>query len=129
MSLPGPGAAIMTLAYGWMFGLASPSYWSVFRRWLARTAVAFLTSRYLLRDVIQQRFGRQLAGFNSAFDRDGAFYSFTLRLIPAVPFFVINAGMGLTRSRFEPIGGSVNWECFRQQFMSMPERRYRALTS
>ncbi len=93
MSLP--GAAIMTLAYGWMFGFW-PALILVSFSSTAGATVAFLTSRYLLRDVIQQRFGPQLAGFNSAFERDGAFYLFTLRLIPAVPFFVINAGMGLT---------------------------------
>jgi uncharacterized membrane protein YdjX (TVP38/TMEM64 family) len=90
-----PGAAIMTLAYGWMFGFW-PALILVSLSSTAGATVAFLMSRYLLRDVIQRRFSRQLAGFNSAFERDGAFYLFTLRLIPAVPFFVVNAGMGLT---------------------------------
>ncbi len=91
-----PGAALMTLAYGWMFGfwrgLVLVSFSST-----AGATVAFLLSRYLLRDFIQLRFGSKLAGFNEALRREGAFYLFTLRLIPAVPFFVINAGMGLTQ--------------------------------
>lgn len=98
-----PGAAIMTLAYGWMFG-----FWrALILVSLSATAgatVAFLMSRYLLRDVIQRRFSQQLAGLNSAFQQDGAYYLFTLRLIPAVPFFVVNAGMGLT-----PISVQTYW--------------------
>ena len=93
-----PGAALLTLAYGWMFGfwraLLLVSFSST-----AGATVSFLLSRHLLGDALQRRFGRQLAGFNAAFQRDGAFYLFTLRLIPAVPFFVINAGMGLTSIR------------------------------
>lgn len=93
-----PGAAVMSLAYGWMFGfwraLLLVSFSST-----AGATVAFLLSRYLLQDFVQRRFGDKLAGFNQAFHRDGAFYLFTLRLIPAVPFFVVNAGMGLTPIR------------------------------
>jgi uncharacterized membrane protein YdjX (TVP38/TMEM64 family) len=69
-----PGAAPLTLVYG-----------------------AFLLSRYLLRDTIQSRFGERAASFNTALEREGAFYLFTLRLIPAVPFFVINVVMGVTK--------------------------------
>ncbi|MDB5334649.1 MAG: ydjZ 4 [Planctomycetaceae bacterium] len=90
-----PGAAIMTLAYGWMFRFW-PALILVSLSSTTGATVAFLMSRYLLRDVIQHRFGQQLAGFNAAFEREGAFYLFTLRLIPAAPFFVVNAGMGLT---------------------------------
>ena len=98
-----PGAAIMTMAYGWMFGFW-PGFVLVSLSSTAGATVAFLISRYLLRDVIQRRFSQQLAGFNTAFERDGAFYLFTLRLIPAVPFFVVNAGMGLT-----PISVQTYW--------------------
>ena len=98
-----PGAAILTMAYGWMFGFW-PALILVSLSSTAGATVAFLMSRYLLRDLIQQRFSKQLAGFNAAFERDGAFYLFTLRLIPAVPFFVVNAGMGLT-----PISVSTFW--------------------
>ena len=56
--------------------------------------LAFMLSRYLLRDTIQRRFGDRLTAFNEALEREGAFYLFTLRLIPAVPFWMINLVMG-----------------------------------
>ena len=90
-----PGAAGMTLIMGWLFG-----FWrGVLVVSFASTAgatVAFLLSRYLIRDAIQNRFGDRLAKFNEALEQEGAFYLFTLRLIPVVPFFVINVVMGLT---------------------------------
>jgi uncharacterized membrane protein YdjX (TVP38/TMEM64 family) len=93
-----PGATVMTLACSWFFG-----FWrGVLLVSFASTAgatVAFIVSRYLLRDSIQSRFGDRLATFNRALEREGAFYLFMLRLIPAVPFFVINAVMGLTPLR------------------------------
>ena len=58
--------------------------------------MAFLLSRFLFRDTIQSKFGDRLASFNQSLEKEGPFYLFTLRLIPAVPFFVINAVMGLT---------------------------------
>ncbi len=61
--------------------------------------LAFLMSRYLLRDSIQRKFGKRLQKFNEALEREGAFYLFSLRLIPVVPFFVINLVMGLTPIR------------------------------
>ena len=61
--------------------------------------MAFLLSRYLFRDWIQSRFGTRLKTFNQSLEQDGAIYLFTLRLVPAVPFFVINAVMGLTQLR------------------------------
>ena len=91
-----PGATVLTLVFAWYFG-----FWrTVVLVSFASTAgatLAFLLSRYLLRAVVQSRFGDQLDRFNRALDREGAFYLFTLRLIPAVPFFVINVVMGLTR--------------------------------
>jgi uncharacterized membrane protein YdjX (TVP38/TMEM64 family) len=90
-----PGAAVLTLACGWFFGFWSGLVLVSFASTTGAT-VAFLVSRFLLRDTIQQRFGDRLALFNQALDREGAFYLFILRLIPAVPFFVINAVMGLT---------------------------------
>lgn len=90
-----PGASILTLVCGWLFG-----FWRglllVSMASTAGATVAFLLSRYLFRDALQSRFGDRLAGFNAALESDGAFYLFTLRLIPAVPFFVINVVMGLT---------------------------------
>lgn len=98
-----PGAALMTLVYGWLFG-----FWrAVLMVSFASTAgatIAFLLSRFLFRDVIQSRFGERLAAFNEALAREGAFYLFTLRLIPQVPFFLVNLVMGLT-----PIRTSTYW--------------------
>ena len=90
-----PGAAALTLLYGWYFGFGKGVLVVSFASTLGAT-VAFLTSRYLFRDAIQSRFGKQLSKFNDQLEKEGAFYLFTLRLIPAVPFFVINAVMGLT---------------------------------
>lgn len=97
LTLP-PGAAAMSLMYAWFFG-----FWrAVLLISFASTAgatIAFLLSRYLIRDAIQARFGDRLTAFNEALEREGAFYLFSLRLIPAVPFFVINLVMGLTPMR------------------------------
>lgn len=90
-----PGAAIMTIAYGWFFGLPVGVVLVSFASTTGAT-LAFLLSRYLFRDSIESRFGDRLASFNQNLERDGAFYLFTLRLIPAVPFFVVNLVMGLT---------------------------------
>ena len=91
-----PGAAtVLTLSYGWFFGFPRAVILVSFASTTGAT-IAFLLSRFLFRDLIQNRFGDRLAGFNRALEREGAFYLFTLRLIPAVPFFVINVVMGLT---------------------------------
>ena len=91
-----PGAAALTLLYGWYFGFFRGVLVVSFASTLGAT-VAFLMSRYLFQGPIQSRFGKQLAKFNESLEKEGAFYLFTLRLIPAVPFFVINAVMGLTK--------------------------------
>jgi pyruvate/2-oxoglutarate dehydrogenase complex dihydrolipoamide dehydrogenase (E3) component/uncharacterized membrane protein YdjX (TVP38/TMEM64 family) len=91
-----PGAALLTLVAGAIFGLAWGTLIVSFASTLGATA-AFIASRFVLRDWVQQRYARQLQGINEGLARDGAFYLFTLRLIPAVPFFVINLAMGLTR--------------------------------
>ncbi len=96
--LPLPGAAGSTLAYGWFFGFWRGVILVSFASTTGAT-LAFLLSRYLLRDTIQNKFGDRLSGFHRALEREGAFYLFTLRLIPAVPFFVINLVMGLTPIR------------------------------
>ncbi|TWU07521.1 TVP38/TMEM64 family protein [Stieleria varia] len=90
-----PGAAVLTLVMAWYFGFARAMVLVSFASTTGAT-VAFLLSRFLLRDTIQSRFGDRLATFNENLEREGAFYLFTLRLIPAVPFFVINVVMGLT---------------------------------
>ena len=93
MSLP--GAAALTLMYGWYFGFTQGMILVSFASTLGAT-IAFLLSRYLFRDAIMARFGDRLTNFNQSLEREGPFYLFTLRLIPAVPFFVVNAVMGLT---------------------------------
>ncbi|MFT6955994.1 MAG: pyruvate/2-oxoglutarate dehydrogenase complex dihydrolipoamide dehydrogenase (E3) component [Halieaceae bacterium] len=90
-----PGAAIMTMAAGALFGLVTGLLIVSFASSIGAT-LAFLFSRFLLRDSIQDRFSKQLTAINEGIDRDGAFYLFTLRLVPVFPFFVINLVMGLT---------------------------------
>jgi uncharacterized membrane protein YdjX (TVP38/TMEM64 family) len=90
-----PGASVLTLAYAWYFGFARGMVVVSFSSTGGAT-MAFVLSRYFLRETIQSRFGDKLVSFNEALEREGAFYLFTLRLIPAVPFFVINVVMGLT---------------------------------
>lgn len=93
-----PGATVLTLAYAWYFGFARGLILVSFASTSGAT-LAFLLSRYLLRDSLQSRFGERLASFNDNLRREGAFYLFSLRLIPVAPFFVINAVMGLTHLR------------------------------
>jgi uncharacterized membrane protein YdjX (TVP38/TMEM64 family) len=93
-----PGAAALTVLYGWLFGFWPAVVLVSFASTTGAT-VAFLLSRYVLGAAIQTRYGEQLRKFNEAMEREGAFYLFTLRLIPQVPFFVINAVMGLTKLR------------------------------
>jgi uncharacterized membrane protein YdjX (TVP38/TMEM64 family) len=90
-----PGAAALTILCGWYFGFLR----GIVLASLASTTgatLAFLLSRYVLRSSVQSRFGHRLRTFNQALARDGAFYLFGLRLVPAVPFFVINLVTGLT---------------------------------
>jgi len=93
-----PGAAILTLAGGAMFGLLWGTVIVSFASSLGAT-LAFLAARFVLRDSIQARFGERLAAINQGIEKEGAFYLFTLRLIPLVPFFVVNLVMGLTRMK------------------------------
>lgn len=90
-----PGAAVLTIVYGWLFGWWQAVVLVSFASTTGATA-AFLLSRYLFRDAVQSRFGDRLTKFNEALNREGAFYLFTLRLVVQVPFFVINLVMGLT---------------------------------
>lgn len=98
-----PGALALTLLYGWYFDflLAVPliSFAST-----TGATLAFLLSRFLFRAWVEGRFGERLETFNRAWHREGAFYLFSLRLIPVFPFFVINAVMGLT-----PISVTTYW--------------------
>lgn len=93
-----PGAAVLTLAAGALFGLLWGTLLASFASSLGAT-LAFLVSRYLLRDSIQQRYEKNLRAINEGVERDGAFYLFSLRLVPAFPFFLINLVMGLTPLR------------------------------
>jgi uncharacterized membrane protein YdjX (TVP38/TMEM64 family) len=91
-----PGAAIMTLIAGALFGLVLGTIIVSFASTIGAT-LAFLGSRYVLRDWVQTKFGERLKAIDDGLAKDGAFYLFTLRLIPVFPFFVINLLMGLTR--------------------------------
>jgi len=90
-----PGATILTLAGGALFGLAVGTVMVSFASTIGAT-LAFLVARFLLRDSIQSKFKDKLAAINKGIEKDGSFYLFTLRLIPAFPFFVINLVMGVT---------------------------------
>jgi uncharacterized membrane protein YdjX (TVP38/TMEM64 family) len=104
------------LVYLTMAALSLPAAWilsllagALFGRWLGTGVVslastlgatlAFLSSRYLFREWVQRRFGNRLRTLNEGVKKDGAYYLFTLRLVPAIPFFLINLGMGLTPMR------------------------------
>jgi pyruvate/2-oxoglutarate dehydrogenase complex dihydrolipoamide dehydrogenase (E3) component/uncharacterized membrane protein YdjX (TVP38/TMEM64 family) len=93
-----PGAAIMTLAAGAIFGLWEGLVIVSFASAIG-ASLAFLSSRYLLRDWVRARFGRRTEAIDRGIERDGAFYLLTLRLIPAFPFFLVNLAMGLTAMR------------------------------
>ncbi|SDI20474.1 Pyruvate/2-oxoglutarate dehydrogenase complex, dihydrolipoamide dehydrogenase (E3) component [Pseudomonas benzenivorans] len=91
-----PGAALMTLLGGALFGLLEGFVLVSFASTLG-ASLAMLSSRFLLRDWVQARFGQRLAGIDAGIAREGAFYLFALRLVPIFPFFLINLAMGLTR--------------------------------
>ena len=93
-----PGSVPLSLSYGWLFGFATGVVLVSFAS-TTGASIAFLLSRYLIGNWVQGRFGERLALFNRAIESEGQFYLFTLRLVPAVPFFVINVVMGLTKIR------------------------------
>jgi len=91
-----PGAAVMTLVGGAIFGFT----WGLILVSFASTigaTLAFLVSRYLLQDWVEKRFSRSVSKINGGIEKEGAYYLFTLRLVPLFPFFLINLVMGLTR--------------------------------
>ncbi|WP_087018591.1 dihydrolipoyl dehydrogenase [Thaumasiovibrio subtropicus] len=90
-----PGAAIMTLLAGALFGFVWGLVIVSFASTIGAT-LAFLFSRFLLRDWVQQRFGDRLSAINQGIEKEGNFYLFTLRLIPVFPFFMVNLLLGLT---------------------------------
>jgi len=91
-----PGAVILTLAGGALFGLVTGLIVVSFSSTIGATLACFV-SRFVLRDWVQKKFGDKLATINEGVAKEGAFYLFTLRLIPVFPFFVINLAMGLTK--------------------------------
>jgi dihydrolipoamide dehydrogenase len=93
-----PGAAVMTLAGGALLGFWTALFTVSFASTLGAT-LAFLVSRFLLRDWVQGKFGDKLKAINAGVAREGSFYLFTLRLVPLFPFFIINLVMGLTPLR------------------------------
>jgi len=93
-----PGATIMTLAIGAIFGLLVGTVLVSFASTIGAT-LAFVIARFLLRDMVQAKFGDKLGPINRGVEKDGAFYLFGLRLVPLFPFFVINLVMGLTNIR------------------------------
>ncbi|MEL0630329.1 FAD-dependent oxidoreductase [Psychromonas aquatilis] len=90
-----PGAAILTLAAGALFGLFEGLVIASFASSIGALC-SFLVSRYLLRDSLKQRFPERLAAIDEGIKKEGAFYLFTLRLVPIFPFFLINLLMGVT---------------------------------
>ena len=96
-----PGAAIMTLMGGAIFGFSKGLVLVSFASAIGAT-LAFLSSRFLLRDWVQAKFGERLKSINDGVERDGPFYLFALRLVPLFPFFVVNLLMGLTSIKIWP---------------------------
>src|SRR5436190_5178818 len=97
-SLSIPGAAVLTLVAGAIFGLGVGALLVSFAAALGAT-IAFLVSRFVLRDWVRSRYGAALERIDRGVQKEGALYLFTLRLIPAVPYFLINLVMGLTAMR------------------------------
>jgi len=93
-----PGATMLTLVGGGVFGLVWGTVIISFASTIGAT-LAFLAARFLLRDFVQSRFSERMRLINQGIEQEGVFYLFTLRLVPIVPFFMINLTMGLTRLR------------------------------
>jgi len=93
-----PGAAVLSLAGGALFGLTAGTLVVSFASTIGAT-LAMLIARVLMRDWVKSRFASRVKKINSGMLKEGAFYLFTLRLLPAIPFFVINLVMGLTQLR------------------------------
>lgn len=93
-----PGAALLTLLGGALFGLFTGTILASISSTLGAT-IAFLTSRYLFRDFIKSKFHSRLEKIDAGIEKEGAFYLFTIRMIPAFPFFIVNLLMGLTKIR------------------------------
>jgi uncharacterized membrane protein YdjX (TVP38/TMEM64 family) len=93
-----PGALTLSVAAGFLFQRLVGVVLVSFASTLGAT-LAFLSSRYLFRDLVQRRFGSRLEAINRGLETDGAYYLLTVRLVPLFPFFIVNLLMGLTRMR------------------------------
>ena len=91
-----PAAAIMTVAAGAIFGFWTGFVMVSFASTIGAT-IAFLLTRYLFHDAVQRKFGDKLVKLNAGIEREGAMYVFSLRLVPFIPFFVINSVLALTK--------------------------------
>ena len=90
-----PGAAIMTILSGALFGLVTGTIIASFASTIGAT-LAFLATRYLLQDTMESRYPDKLKAVNDGIEKEGAFYLFAMRLVPLFPFFLVNIVMGLT---------------------------------
>jgi len=90
-----PGAVFLTLIAGAVFGLLYGTIWVSISSTIGAT-LAFLMSRFFFQQAVKQKFGDRIKTIEENFEKDGAFYLFSMRLVPAIPFFVINLVMGLT---------------------------------
>ena len=97
-SLSLPGAAVLTIAGGALFGFLTGTLIVSFASTIGATLACFV-ARFLLRDWVQGKFGDKIVKINEGVEKEGALYLFTLRLIPVFPFWIINLVMGLTRMR------------------------------
>jgi pyruvate/2-oxoglutarate dehydrogenase complex dihydrolipoamide dehydrogenase (E3) component/uncharacterized membrane protein YdjX (TVP38/TMEM64 family) len=104
VALSVPGATVLTLVAGAVFGLVAGTVIVSFASCIGAT-LAFLAARHVLRDSVQARFGARLRDIDRGIAKDGAFYLFTLRLVPLVPFFVINLLMGVTAMKLRTFYG------------------------
>jgi uncharacterized membrane protein YdjX (TVP38/TMEM64 family) len=93
-----PGGAVLTMVAGALFGLVKATLVVSFASSVG-ALLAMLLARYVLRDWIRSRFGERLRRLDEGIERDGALYLFMVRLVPAIPFFLVNLGAGLTRMR------------------------------
>ena len=91
-----PGAAVLSLAAGVIFGPVLGTLYAVSAASIGAT-LAFLVTRYLLQDIVLQRFGHRLSGINNELEQQGLSYLLFLRLVPLFPFFLVNLACGLTK--------------------------------
>ena len=124
-----PGAAILTIASGALFGIVEGLIIASFASSIG-ALLAFLVSRYLLRDSIKKRFPERLAAIDKGIETEGGFYLFTLRLVPIFPFFMINLLMGVTSFKSWTFYWVARLVCFwAPLYTLMPVLSWRKLTA